>query len=248
MIAPLLPKRSNSIVSLANSTADAKPILSPRSTDHQQSMAPTTTTASRHQPVVSPKCLEALKEERTYKTPSSSDSSPPTISPRMDKFGLAFNHQQSHSISDGGSSALHDRCTFQQVSHVRHSSTSGQRNSSYNLSSSSSTQHQPSVFLHNNSGNQIQMPHMNDHQHHNHHSTELATAVGELAAPLNTPLHHTSHGPIPLSPHVNVPNFHSYSHHLPPPLPPRARRDRRDTDASAQVRQAPDAPQVSYLI
>lgn len=54
----------------------------------------------------------------------------------------------------------------------------------------------------------------------------------------------TSSGPIPISPHVNVPNFHSCN---PPPLPPRlVRRDRKEIDAVfiAQTRQAPDAPQV----
>ena len=53
-------------------------------------------------------------------------------------------------------------------------------------------------------------------------------------------------GPIPISPHVNVPNnTHSFK---PPPLPPR-RKERREFEAafSAQNRQAPDAPQVSAL-
>lgn len=51
-------------------------------------------------------------------------------------------------------------------------------------------------------------------------------------------------GPIPISPHVNVPNTHAYNH-VPPPLPPR-RRERKESDAAhlAQIQQAPDAPQL----
>lgn len=52
-------------------------------------------------------------------------------------------------------------------------------------------------------------------------------------------------GPIPISPHVNVPNTQAFNHHVPPPLPPR-RRERKESDAAhlAQIRQAPDAPQL----
>lgn len=54
-------------------------------------------------------------------------------------------------------------------------------------------------------------------------------------------------GPIPISPHVNVPNTHAYNHHhhVAPPLPPR-RRERKESDAVhlAQIRQAPDAPKL----
>lgn len=55
-------------------------------------------------------------------------------------------------------------------------------------------------------------------------------------------------GPIPISPHVNVPNYNSCNN--PPPLPPRlVRRDRKEVDAVfiAQTRQAPDAPQVILI-
>lgn len=52
-------------------------------------------------------------------------------------------------------------------------------------------------------------------------------------------------GPIPISPHVNVPNTHAFNHHVPPPLPPR-RREKKESDAAllAQTRQAPDAPEL----
>lgn len=52
-------------------------------------------------------------------------------------------------------------------------------------------------------------------------------------------------GPIPISPHVNVPNTHAFNHHVPPPLPPR-RCEKKESEAVrlAQIRQAPDAPQL----
>ncbi|XP_055307215.1 protein son of sevenless-like [Sitodiplosis mosellana] len=51
-------------------------------------------------------------------------------------------------------------------------------------------------------------------------------------------------GPMPISPHVNVPNAQNFCH-IPPPLPPR-RRQKQETEAVrlAQIRQAPDAPEL----
>uniref|UniRef100_A0A182F0P6 Guanine nucleotide exchange factor for ras-like small gtpase n=1 Tax=Anopheles albimanus TaxID=7167 RepID=A0A182F0P6_ANOAL len=51
-------------------------------------------------------------------------------------------------------------------------------------------------------------------------------------------------GPIPISPHVNVPNTHNVLPPLPPPLPPRVKRRESSADMalSSQIRQAPDAP------
>lgn len=52
-------------------------------------------------------------------------------------------------------------------------------------------------------------------------------------------------GPIPISPHVNVPHTSTFNHVPPPPLPPRRREKKEfDTVFMAQIRQAPDAPQV----
>lgn len=53
-------------------------------------------------------------------------------------------------------------------------------------------------------------------------------------------------GPIPISPHVNVPNAHNIPPPMPPPLPPRVKRKESSGEGSqsSQVRQAPDAPRL----
>lgn len=53
-------------------------------------------------------------------------------------------------------------------------------------------------------------------------------------------------GPIPISPHVNVPNAHNIPPPMPPPLPPRVKRKESsgESSQSSQVRQAPDAPRL----
>lgn len=69
--------------------------------------------------------------------------------------------------------------------------------------------------------------------------------------PQNSCSHHSPHqaaaqdfGPLPISPHVNVPNAHNFIHAVPPPpLPPRVRRKNSHT-AISQIRQAPDAPKL----
>lgn len=54
-------------------------------------------------------------------------------------------------------------------------------------------------------------------------------------------------GAIPISPHVNVPH-QPFSSHNPPPLPPRAIPRRIEkTDAAQHIKQAPDAPLVSFF-
>lgn len=141
MMAPELPKRSNSIISLANSAADAKPILSPRALDNS-----VMTTSTRHPPVVSPKCLESLREERSGGSTAGGPSDngfgvPPTISPRTDK--LVSYHQTTTDSSaypaistTTTGSASTDRSSFQNASHQqqqhRHN-TANVRNSSYSL-------------------------------------------------------------------------------------------------------------------
>lgn len=50
-------------------------------------------------------------------------------------------------------------------------------------------------------------------------------------------------GPLPISPHVNVPNAHNFNHN-PPPLPPRKRHPKKHPHdyINSQLRQAADAP------
>lgn len=64
---------------------------------------------------------------------------------------------------------------------------------------------------------------------------------------LNTTAASSDFGPIPISPHVNVPNAHNIPPPMPPPLPPRVKRKESsgESSQSSQVRQAPDAPRVS---
>lgn len=54
-------------------------------------------------------------------------------------------------------------------------------------------------------------------------------------------LNDTNNGPMPISPHVNVPNAHSFNHQ-PPPLPPRARKKNPIEFSHSQMQQAEDAP------
>lgn len=59
--------------------------------------------------------------------------------------------------------------------------------------------------------------------------------------PLLPELNDKTNGPLPISPHVNVPNAHSFNHQ-PPPLPPRARKKNPIELSHSQLRQAKDAP------
>lgn len=63
---------------------------------------------------------------------------------------------------------------------------------------------------------------------------------------LNTTTASNDFGPIPISPHVNVPNAHNIPPPMPPPLPPRPKRKESsgESSQSSQVRQAPDAPRL----
>ncbi|XP_055544127.1 protein son of sevenless-like isoform X2 [Wyeomyia smithii] len=63
---------------------------------------------------------------------------------------------------------------------------------------------------------------------------------------LSTTVASSDFGPIPISPHVNVPNAHNIPPPMPPPLPPRVKRKDSSGESlqSSQVRQAPDAPRL----
>ena len=59
------------------------------------------------------------------------------------------------------------------------------------------------------------------------------------SSPRYAPELNESNGPLPISPHVNVPNAHSFN---PPPLPPRAKKKNPIEFSHSQLRQAKDAP------
>lgn len=61
------------------------------------------------------------------------------------------------------------------------------------------------------------------------------------SSPRHAPELNDTNGPLPISPHVNVPNAHSFNHQ-PPPLPPRARKKNPIEFSHSQLRQAKDAP------
>lgn len=114
MMAPELPKRSNSIISLPNNSnsTDVKPVLSPRSSTD------TTTSALRFQPIVSPKLLDSVHEERTAAAGTNHNDPnhvlPPTISPRTDKLH-SYQHQN---MTDACASST-NRSPFQNTSQHR---------------------------------------------------------------------------------------------------------------------------------
>lgn len=61
------------------------------------------------------------------------------------------------------------------------------------------------------------------------------------SSPRYAPELNDTNGPLPISPHVNVPNAHSFNHQ-PPPLPPRVRKKNPIEFSHSQLRQAKDAP------
>uniref|UniRef100_A0A182WH71 Guanine nucleotide exchange factor for ras-like small gtpase n=1 Tax=Anopheles minimus TaxID=112268 RepID=A0A182WH71_9DIPT len=74
-------------------------------------------------------------------------------------------------------------------------------------------------------------------------STGSGGAIGESGGGLPN---NADFGPIPISPHVNVPNTHNVLPPMPPPLPPRVKRKESSMESSqsSQIRQAPDAPRL----
>lgn len=217
MLPPELPKRSNSITSLPNNIncTDAKPILSPRTSDNL-------THALRSQPIISPKLLDSVNEERTPPQSANlinnNNCDAPLISPRTNKLN-SYQSQQSSATNDAGATNF-SRSPFQNASSHRISATHGRSGSFYDDASgagvsaaaSTSTLKYPSSPKHSN----------------------IAADLSEF-------------GPLPISPHVNVPNSHHFQHfNVPPPLPPR-KREKQEAEAAiraAQIQQAPDAPEL----
>lgn len=129
----IMPKRSNSIISLAsNNSTDTKPVLSPRSSsDNNSCMSSysvnTTTTGGgvRQPPIMSPKCLEPLREEflnaidNTAGAIGGSDFTnyiPPTISPRTDKICTSYYQNKTNSTMTDTNVNSANRSPFQNTS------------------------------------------------------------------------------------------------------------------------------------
>lgn len=234
MLPPELPKRSNSITSLPNNIncTDTKPILSPRNSDH------VVTTALRSQPITSPKLLDSVNEERTppphsagfANTSNSSSSStsnnnnnngdPPLISPRTDILNSYPAQQQQHCSgadgTGGASTTTFNRSPFQNTPHHRiASSSSTVRSSTYGC-----------ISVYDDGASA---------------SSSTSAAISPKHSNVTSDMQ--EFGPMPISPHVNVPNAHSFCHIPPPPLPPR-KREKPESEAVrlAQTKQAADAP------
>lgn len=214
MLPPELPKRSNSITSLPNNM---------NCTDVKPILSPrnldNVTTALRSQPIISPKLLDSVNEERTPPPHSAnnftnSNGEPPLISPRMDK----LSYQQHQNAANDANATNFNRSPFQNTSHHR-IATSHVRTSSY-------------------SGGSV---------YEDGASTSTAVSIYP-GSPKHTNISSCDmheFGPMPISPHVNVPNAHNFCAMPPPPLPPR-RREKQESEAVrlAQIRQAPDAPEL----
>ncbi|XP_049283529.1 protein son of sevenless isoform X1 [Anopheles funestus] len=78
------------------------------------------------------------------------------------------------------------------------------------------------------------------------HQCSTGTGVGAIGDGSGGLPNNADFGPIPISPHVNVPNTHNVLPPMPPPLPPRVKRKESSMESSqsSQIRQAPDAPRL----
>uniref|UniRef100_A0A6B2EH91 Putative ras1 guanine nucleotide exchange factor n=1 Tax=Phlebotomus kandelakii TaxID=1109342 RepID=A0A6B2EH91_9DIPT len=181
---PELPKRSNSIISMAscsNIVIDTvKPVLSPRSLDQ----ATSNTLPMRSSPVVSPKVMPAFRE----------DGDVPTLSPRERLVRSGCDQDLRTPLQGASTTTIVRNCVRGSTTSITTNEADGQLPASPKIS-------------------------------------DGASAASEV-------------GPLPISPHVNVPNTHTFNH-VPPPLPPRIkRREPLEGAQNAQVKQAPDAPQL----
>lgn len=233
---PEVPRRSNSVVSMPGfgSGDNFKPILSPRYSDSVS----TYVSASRSGTLQSTKGLDSLNEESSFSSTSIDTVSSvlpaggilvpqaPIISPRKIS-GTSEMHLLQHQDTSGDVSAS--------------SSTGGMSPwsaaASFNPSSPKLFMQYPTSAGDCSSNTSI---YNNNNNINNNNSISCDP-------PHN---HHSSIGPIPISPHVNVPHVaqNQFSSHNPPPLPPRFRQTTRiqKTEPSHHVQQAPDAPQVSH--
>lgn len=237
---PEVPRRSNSVVSMPGfgSGDNFKPILSPRYSDSVTYVLSGRSGTLQHQ---SSKGLDSLNEESSFSSTSldtvssvlqagSSVPPPPIISPRKISGvtdGQHHQHQQHPQQDTSGD--------------VSASSSTGGMSpwsaaASFNPSSPKLLMQYPTSAGDCSSNTSI---YNNNNNINNNNSISCDP-------PHN---HHSSIGPIPISPHVNVPHVaqNQFSSHNPPPLPPRFRQTTRiqKTETSHHVKQAPDAPQVS---
>uniref|UniRef100_A0A336MNH1 CSON003850 protein n=1 Tax=Culicoides sonorensis TaxID=179676 RepID=A0A336MNH1_CULSO len=232
---PEVPRRSNSVVSMpgfgnnSNSSGDSfRPILSPRYSDSvTYLLSGRSGNTLQHQ---SNKGLDSLNEENSFSSTSLDSISsiqtivPPIISPRKVSVDQ---QQQQHQDTSGDVSASSS------TGGVSPWSTGG---SSFNPSS-------PKLFMQYPTGDCTNSSIYNNNINNNNS--------------ISCDLHHQQHqnlhnnmsniGPIPISPHVNVPHVaqNQFSSHNPPPLPPRFRQTTRiQKTETSHVQQAPDAPQL----
>ncbi|XP_031624376.1 protein son of sevenless isoform X2 [Contarinia nasturtii] len=175
------------------------------------------TPALRSQPIISPKLLDSVNEERTppHSANNFTNNNNSNGEPPLISPRMDKLSYQQHQNAAGDASASNfNRSPFQNTSHHR-ISTSNVRNSSYG----------GSVYEDGASTSASVYPASPKH-------TNITSDMHEF-------------GPMPISPHVNVPNAHNFCAMPPPPLPPR-RREKQESEAVrlAQIRQAPDAPEL----
>ncbi|XP_063702733.1 protein son of sevenless [Culicoides brevitarsis] len=221
---PEVPRRSNSVVSMPGFTGgeNFKPILSPRYSDSGYM------SGGRSGTLQSNKGLDSLNEENSCSSASIEtvlpvggilvpSQAPPVVSPRKISGSSSVSEAQLLQHQDTASGDV-----------SASSSTGGMSPwsaaASFNPSSPKLFMQYPtsagdtSIYNNNNS--------ISCDPPHNHHNSSI--------------------GPIPISPHVNVPHVaqNQFSSHNPPPLPPRQTTRIQKTETSHHVQQAPDAPQL----
>lgn len=224
--APEVPRRSNSVISMPSYSFGGigdnfKPILSPRYAESASYLMGRSVSQSSRQ------ALDSLDEEASFSSldtivlqGSGSSGQPPVVSPRSPL------HHNTKSATPATAAAA-ATCVATALNH-HHSRSSS---SHVSLNNCDNTIMEGTVTLVPSSPKQpAPAP-----------PVAANATINELGGG-------ESHiGPIPISPHVNVPHQPFSGSHPPPPLPPRAiprRIEKTNIDAS-HVQQAPDAPQVS---
>lgn len=236
---PEVPRRSNSVVSMpvfgSGSSDNSKPILSPRYSDSGSSYMSIGGKSGSWQ---SNKALDSLNEECCF-----SSSSIDTVSAVLPSGPI--------SVTPAPVISPRKISTSSEVQLLQHQDTSGDVSASSSTggmspwsAAASFNPSSPKLFM--------QYPtsagdcSSNTSIYNNNNNINNNNSIS-CDPPHNQ---HSSIGPIPISPHVNVPHAaqNQFSSLNPPPLPPRFRQTTRiqKTETSHHVQQAPDAPQVSF--